>query len=697
DLDSQLAALAALEKENSLSEIEWYAGPKLLVKLSFPQEFSDDEASKAILALQAFEAVEKVVVQSAANLEFKSADFARSWKPDEVIPEAARRGFDVDRLNRPPVIYDQKTELPLHVANRIIVRWKDEFVWNGEQRGLEQQLAAFNAQAECDVVEERQYTDHDLTQILEFDAVKYSVLDQLLIYQANEMVDYVQPDYLYETQTVPNDPGYASLPQWSLPKISAPSAWGLPTGTGSDSVIIGILDSGANTSHSDFLTNLWTGQANAAVNFITTPPSTNVSDPSNPSHGNNVASIVGAQGNNGIYITGVAWNVSLMHVKVINDQTGTGTSSQIAAGIDYARTRVSAMNLSLGYFLPDCMIDPETGNWVCEGYELDLTLSAAIGRAKTSNAVAVCAAGNGLPNINIGLDTDNNTFSPAGTPTDNVISVAASDQNDIRPTFSNYGKKTVDLAAPGVAIYGLNSVLGTYSIFTGTSQATPHVTGTVALIKAKYGWENYYGLRDRVLMGTDDVPAFDGFTRTGGRLNAEKALHARTLIRNVSTRARVENGDKIMIGGFIIGGSGTGTLKIAIRGLGPSLDPYINVAALPNPKLTLKNSSGTTITSNDNWVNMPSLQKTDFINADLDKYQGASINSVESGIVWTLTPGAYSVFVESNNGTSFGVGLFEIYELEDGADEQTRLLNVSTRCLVRTGQEKAIAGVILGD
>lgn len=94
---------------------------------------------------------------------------------------------------------------------------------------------------------------------------------------------------------------------------------------------------------------------------------------------------------------------------------------------------------------------------------------------------------------------------------------------------------------------------------------------------------------------------------------------------------------------------------------------------------------------------MPSTQKTDFINAGLDTFNGVSISSVESGIVWTLAPGAYSVWLESNNGTSFGVGLFEIYELENGADQQTRLVNVSTRCLVRTGDEQAIAGVIVGN
>jgi hypothetical protein len=159
----------------------------------------------------------------------------------------------------------------------------------------------------------------------------------------------------------------------------------------------------------------------------------------------------------------------------------------------------------------------------------------------------------------------------------------------------------------------------------------------------------------------------------------------------MSTRARVENGDKIMIGGFVIGGSGTGTLKLAIRGLGPSLQG-LSVAKLPNPKLTLKNSSGQTIYSNDDWGTLPTSQRNDLAANGL-----TPTNSLEAAMVQTLAPSAYSVFLESSTGASFGVGIFELYELEGGLDEQTRLLNVSTRCLVRTGDEVAIAGAIVGD
>lgn len=706
--------------------MEWYAGPKLIVKLSFPKEFTDGLAQKSISLLQLCPAVEKVVVQSAANLEFKSADFARSWKPGEIIPDAARRGFDVDRLKRPPITYDEKFELPLHVANRIIVRWKDEYVWNGGGTNFEQQFASFNVQAECNAVEEQRYSDHDLTQILEFDAVKFSVLDQLLLYQANEMVDYVQPDYIYDGLTAPNDPIYALYQKPYLQKISPELAWNSTTGL--DSVIVAVVDSGANVAstnghvaHPDSTTNRWSSQTNSdPKNFTTDPDSTDVYDYgadallppfTGSSHGSNVASIIGAQGNNGPapngYMCGVSWNVSLMHLKVLPDDDTGARTTWIVQAIDYARTNgSSAINLSLGgrlCFSGHYECEP-TCEFICDVYGLDTDIFDAIERARTSNVVAVCAAGND------GLNSDaSNPFTPAGMPQDNVIAVAASDQNDVRWNFTAYGAKTVDLAAPGVSIYGLKNNtngnggdINNFSLFSGTSQAAPHVTGTIALLKAKYGWENYHGLRDRVLMGTDALTdsSWVGYAlRTNGRLNANKALHARTVLRNLSTRARVENGDKIMIGGFIIGGSATPglTLKVAIRGLGPSLDPFLGVPVLPNPKLTLNNSSGQVIASNGDWGNMYPPSKADFIAAGLDEFQGNPISSVESGIVATLAPGAYTVFMESNNGTSFGVGLFEIYELEGGLDQQARLINASTRCLVRTGEEVAIAGVIVGD
>ena len=160
------------------------------------------------------------------------------------------------------------------------------------------------------------------------------------------------------------------------------------------------------------------------------------------------------------------------------------------------------------------------------------------------------------------------------------------------------------------------------------------------------------------------------------------------MIRNLSTRARVEADDRRMIGGFVIGG-GTGTLKVAIRGLGPSL-PNLGVAKLTDPQIRIY-SGANQIFFNDDWGNLPQDQKNDLASVGL-----TPTDSHEAAAVQTLAPGAYTVIEESQNG-QFGVGLFEIYELGLPTNEQTRLLNVSTRCIVGTGNEVAIAGTILGD
>ncbi|HEY3602727.1 MAG TPA: S8 family serine peptidase, partial [Chthoniobacterales bacterium] len=493
-----------------------------------------------------------------------------------------------------------------------------------------------------------------------------------------------------------NDPFYATL-QWGLPKISMPLAWDNQRGSGS--VVAAVLDTGANVSHREFSPNLNVNYHN----FV--DGSSNVAD-FFPYHGSNVATIIGAQGNNSLYFTGVAWDVSLMFLKVFPNGGGGADTADIISAMTWAQNHgATAMNLSFG--APHCTqvhCDYETDPPTCDcigQWTLDLSLQDAMRSARDHNVVAVCAAGND------GTSNDTIPFAPAGLPQDNVISVAASDQNDARAIFSvgssNVGFKSVDLAAPGKGIYGVTqNDDGSYLPFDGTSQAAPHVTGAIALLKSEYGWEDYYGLRDRVLMATDSL-SWGTSLRSGGRLNVNKALQPRTLIRNISTRARVENGDKILIGGFIISNTtnGAGRLKVAIRGLGPSLQG-LSVAKLANPKITLKNSSGQTIYSNDNYTTLPTSQLNDLSANGL-----TPTNSVEAAMVCAgsggatgcdaLAPGAYTVFLESSTGSSFGVGLFDLYELEGGLDEQTRLVNVSARCKVGTGDEVAIAGVNLGN
>lgn len=140
--------------------------------------------------------------------------------------------------------------------------------------------------------------------------------------------------------------------------------------------------------------------------------------------------------------------------------------------------------------------------------------------------------------------------------------------------------------------------------------------------------------------------------------------------------------------GFNIGhtvsgkGSGTGTLKIAIRAIGPDL-PISGVTKLNNPTLRLTNSAGQQIFQNSDWQTLPTGQQSDLTANHLN-----NMDARDAAMVLTLNPGSYTALLESQDGR-FGVGLCEIYELEGGLDEQTRLLNVSSRCVVGTGGEVA--------
>lgn len=718
DLDTRLNELASLRQQNKLSVSKWWAGNKLLIMLSFPSNFTERQAMAVIAKLKQLAAVEKVVAVSAFNLEFKSGDFLRSFGPNDTIPDVARRGFDADRIGKAPPTAPSQTSLlqTPHVPNRLIVGWKEERIWKADTTGFSQTMADFHHNAGCRVVHEFRYSPTKLHQVLEFDDPT-SIADKLKRYIDSGYVTYAQPDYIYKTTAVPNDPAYAAYPgpQWTLPIIHAQEAWDVTTGD--PSVVIAVADSGARVDgppyfpgaapHPDFVTNLWSGQNNGAIhNFIYNTQS--VDDDLNTQsaryHGSKAAAIIAAQGNNGLYLTGVAWDTSLMILKVVRSDDS-GTTDAIARAIRYAADNgATAINLSLGFYNAVCLRD-ETG-YTCEEGPYDETLFAAVRYAQAQNMVVVCAAGNGealgvyLPDHSHPIDNDQNInrISPASIPIDNIISVMATRRNETKASYSSYGKYTVDLAAPGGE--GQDPVPGliqTYTVppsssdvegFFGTSAAAPHVTGAAALVKSQFPWENYLGIRDRILMGTDRTGTLDRLCRTNGRLNLAKALQKRSMMLNLSTRARVQNGDGVLIGGFTIGGSNSGgALRVLIRGMGPSL-PGVNAQLLQNPRIEIYGPNNY-YALNDDWTSDPSA-------GEVQSTGNAPPDGRECAMIRSLAPGAYTVVVSAQDGQP-GVGQFEVYDLDGNTDEQSRFVNLSTRCLVGTGDERAIAGTIIGD
>ena len=251
----------------------------------------------------------------------------------------------------------------------------------------------------------------------------------------NPDIQYVEQDFMAKASDIPNDADYSN--QWGLPQILAPQAWNVTHG--SPSTLIAIDDTGIDGLHPDL-----SGKIVARANFTTDP------DVDNNGHGSHVAGIAAADTNNGIGIAGTGYNTKLLSVKVL-DSTGSGYYSWIANGITWsADNGAKVINLSLG------------------GTASSQTLQNAINYAINKGVVVVAAAGN------------NGTFIPF-YPADytNVVSVAATDNNDHKASWSNYGQ-WVTLAAPGVNIF--STYQGGYAYLSGTSMATPFVSGVAGLI-----------------------------------------------------------------------------------------------------------------------------------------------------------------------------------------------------------------------
>jgi thermitase len=336
-------------------------------------------------------------------------------------------------------------------------------------------------------------------------------------------VQYVEPNFVLHASRLPNDRLFGE--QWGLRNVGqyggtagadvgATEAWDVTTGA---NVTVAIVDTGIDQAHADLAPNLWTNPADPANGvdddhngFVDDVHGADfVDEDSNPDddagHGTHVAGIIGAKGNNGTGVAGLDWDVKLMGLKFL-DANGEGNTADAANAIDYAVSHgARVINASWG------------------GPAFSLALYQAVRRAGDRGVAFVAASGNDGRNSDVKPDF------PAAFDLPNVISVAATDANDQLVDFSNYGPVSVDLAAPGDDIESTvprRVDSSGYASFSGTSMATPFVTGAMALYLSRFPQATADQARSAILQTVDKLPSLAGKVATGGRLDVARALGA---------------------------------------------------------------------------------------------------------------------------------------------------------------------------
>ena len=389
-------------------------------------------------------------------------------------------------------------------------------------------------------------------------------------------VKYVEPNYKYHLNTVPNDEYFYK--QWGLKNsgqeikgengsnradINASSAWDITIG--SSNYIVAVLDTGVDYNHTDLSANMW-HNSNECTNwpngidddnngyiddcygydFAGNDNGNNDYDPTPDTpydkdfhmHGTHVAGIIGAKGNNLSGVVGVDWNTSIMAIKVFAP-SGDGYSSDILEALEYVGK------------MKDRGVNIVAINASYSGGENSTIMKDAINAIGDKGILFAVAAGNSGNNIEYWQEY------PASYDCDNIITVAATDFNDNLANFSNYGKKSVDIASPGVDIYSTvpNDMHNDYKYMSGTSMATPYVTGSIALVWSALDSNLTGTAKEKALivkkhiLGTSKIlSSLENKVLTGGRLDLAMAVTNRVNARTKTFNIREQRPSKLKLG-----------------------------------------------------------------------------------------------------------------------------------------------------
>jgi hypothetical protein len=350
----------------------------------------------------------------------------------------------------------------------------------------------------------------------------------------NPAVEFVEPNYVYHHHATSNDPYVGAGYLWGLygDRSSPTNNFGTHAlepwaagYVGTNSVYVAVIDEGIDIAHPELAPNIWTnpfdpadGRDNDGNGYVDDVHGWNfaddtkeVFDASGDAHGTHVAGTIGAKGGNGIGIAGINWNVTIMAGKFLSADGG--TTLDAVEAIDYF------VDLKKRHGLNLVAINASWG-----GADYSQALHDAIIRAAKAGILFVAAAGNEALNNDVygsypaNIDTRKGTTTETAATYDAVISVGAIDRDGRLASFSNYGARNVDLAAPGVSI--LSAYPKRYiGYMDGTSMATPHVTGAVALYASTHPGAAAQSIRAAIFGAVLPTSSLASKTVTGGRLN----------------------------------------------------------------------------------------------------------------------------------------------------------------------------------